>query len=68
MRRQFAAGTFDGVDDSVGEPARPEQVGHFGNLLFPERLAAAGMEAFVTDDGELLRLGGDKDQHRVACR
>lgn len=66
MLREDFAGRRDAVDDSVGELALFEAAGHLIGDFLPELLAAFGVDAFVAEDGEVARFGGDENQHAVA--
>jgi hypothetical protein len=56
----------DAADDRFGETTRSELIGHFGGDLLPQVAAEFFMDAFVADDGKLLRPRREIKQDRVA--
>ena len=56
----------DAADDRFGETTGSELIGHFGGDLLPQVAAEFFMDAFVADDGKLLRPRREIKQDRVA--
>src|ERR1035437_8307892 len=68
MLRQQFAGLLHAMDDARREFGFAEVTGHGVRQLPPEFIPALRMNAFIADDGKLVRAGGHKNQHAVPFR
>src|ERR1039458_2746748 len=65
MLRQQVARLLHAVDDARREFGFAKVAGHGVRELPPEFIPALRMNAFIADDGKLVRAGGHENQHTV---
>jgi len=65
MLRQQVARLLHAVDDARREFGFAKVAGHGVRQLPPKFIAALRMNAFIADDGKLVRAGGHENQHAV---
>ena len=68
MLRQQVAGLLHAVDDARREFGFAKVAGHGVRQLPPEFIPALRMNAFIADDGKLVRARRHENQHAVPFR